>query len=491
MDGRGEPVVAMKRESFKQRPCESRVPEVLHRGRACRSSNEGCDKRLEQRTCPIRLRKGVNRKREEQMETAKVFEITKQEVWRAYLHVKRNGGAAGIDKESLSDFAKDEKNLLYKLWNRLSSGSYFPPAVRGLEIPKKSGGVRMLGIPTVADRIAQQVAKQRLEPVLDPLFHEDSYGYRANKSAIQAIDVTRRRCWKMDWVLEFDIKGLFDNIDHELLMKAVRKHCDTKWILLYVERWLKAPMQKPNGEIMTRDKGTPQGGVISPLLSNLFLHYTFDAWMKRNYPESPFARFADDAVIHCKSEQQAQELLEKLKQRFGECMLELHPTKTKIVYCKDGYRRGEYGTQKFKFLGYTFQPRLSHSKRKNNYFVSFSPAVSREAETSFRESIRGLRIHARSDLGIEDIAKMINPIVRGWTGYFGHFLPSRMKRTLTYLDRVLVAWAKRKYKNLRGTGRKARNWLIRVAHKAQELFVHWKLGVLPGRLKGKAPTSAS
>jgi RNA-directed DNA polymerase len=293
------------------------------------------------------------------MTTAKSFEIPKRLVWEAYKRVKANRGAAGVDEQSLKEFEESLGDHLYRIWNRMSSGSYFPPPVKAVAIPKKSGGERTLGIPTVSDRIAQATVKLVLEPQVEPYFHDDSYGYRPGKSAHQAIAVTRKRCWRYDWVLEFDIKGLFDNIDHGLLMKAVRCHTNCRWVLLYIERWLTAPMQKKDGTIISRDRGTPQGGVISPLLANLFLHYAFDRWMATNFPKLPFCRYADDALIHCRSHKQAIYLRRELESRLRECGLELHPVKTKVVYCKDIHRKQEYGTIQFDFLGYTFRPRRS------------------------------------------------------------------------------------------------------------------------------------
>ena len=309
------------------------------------------------------------------MSQAKPFEISKQVVLEAYKRVKANRGAAGVDEESIQDFEVNLKNNLYKIWNRMSSGCYFPPAVRRVEIPKESGGLRALGIPTVSDRIAQMVARIYLEPKVEPYFHEDSYGYRPNKSAIDALGVARKRCWRYNWVLDLDIRGFFDNLDHELLMRAVRKHTDCKWVLLYVERWLKASVQFEDGTLINRDKGTPQGGVVSPLLANLFLHYALDEWMKKNYPNIPWERYADDAVFHCKTEAEANTLKTAIGERLGHCKLELHPEKTKIVYCKDERRQGDYPLKKFDFLGYTFRPRQSRNKW-GKYFVSFSPAVS-------------------------------------------------------------------------------------------------------------------
>lgn len=269
------------------------------------------------------------------MDKTKPYEISKTVVWEAYKRVKANKGAAGVDDESIEEFETNLKDNLYKIWNRMSSGSYFPPPVKAVEIPKKNGGVRVLGVPTVSDRIAQMTVKIYFEPLVEPYFYDDSYGYRPNKSAIDAIAITRERCWRYDWVLEFDIKGLFDNIDHDLLMKAVRKHTDCKWILLYIERWLKTPFQCKEGKVVERMAGTPQGGVISPVLANLFLHYTFDRWMGMNHPNNPWARYADDAVVHCRTQEEAENLLQSLKKRFEECNLQLHPDKTRIVYCKD------------------------------------------------------------------------------------------------------------------------------------------------------------
>lgn len=268
-------------------------------------------------------------------------DITKRQVWEAYKKVRANKGSAGVDGVDFNKFESNLENNLYKLWNRLSSGSYMPPAVLRVEIPKSDGGVRALGIPTIADRVAQMVVKDYLEPKLEKIFHNDSYGYRPKKSAHQALKATRKRCWQYPFVVDLDIKGFFDNIDHELMIKALELHIDTKWEMLYIKRWLVAPVQTKDG-IIQRDRGTPQGGVISPLLANLFLHYAMDSWMSKNYPTIPFERYADDAVCHCKSQSEAEELQVELSKRMEECKLELHPDKTKIVYCKDDKRRGEY-----------------------------------------------------------------------------------------------------------------------------------------------------
>ena len=361
------------------------------------------------------------------MSKAKPFSISKRVVFEAYKRVRANQGAAGVDEESIADFEKDLKNNLYKIWNRMSSGSYFPPAVRLVAIAKKDGGQRKLGVPTVSDRIAQMVAKMYFEPEVDPHFRPDSYGYRRGKSAIEAVGVARKRCWRYNWVVDFDIKGFFDNIDHGLLMRAVCKHTDNKWLLLYIERWLKAPVQAADGTLDSREKGSPQGSVISPLLANLFLHYAFDEWMRRNYDSIPFERYADDILVHCKSEEQAKWMKTVIKERLKQCGLELHPEKTKIVYCKDSFRKGDYQNEKFDFLGYTFRPRLSKD-RYGRFFVSFLPAVSTGAAKSMRRTISSWRIHRMSDKSIKDLANIFNPVIRGWINYYGQFYKSALYR---------------------------------------------------------------
>lgn len=412
------------------------------------------------------------------MEKAKSFEISKSTVWEAWKRVKENQGAAGVDSESIADFETNLKDNLYKIWNRMSSGSYFPPPVKTVAIPKKTGGERKLGIPTVSDRVAQMVAKIYFEPMVEPYFHQDSYAYRPEKSAIQALAITRKRCWRYDWVFEFDIKGLFDNIDHDLLMRAVRKHTDCKWILLYIERWLKAPFQQEDGTVVERTKGTPQGGVVSPVLANLFLHYVFDKWMEQNYPQHPFCRYADDAVAHCRTEAEALRLSRVLEVRFKECGLELHPEKSKIVYCKDDDRRKNYPNISFDFLGYTFRPRRSKN-RWGKYFINFTPGVSNKAGKAMRQKARRWKLHLRSDKSLEDLSRMFSPSIRGWINYYGKFYKSALYSTLSHLNRTLVRWAMRKFKRLEGHQRRARNWLGRVAQRQPRLFPHWQMGVKP------------
>lgn len=412
------------------------------------------------------------------MEKAKSFEISKHVVWEAYKRVKANKGAAGIDEESIAAFEEKLKDNLYKIWNRMSSGSYFPPPVKAVEIPKKSGGKRILGVPTVADRIAQMVAKMYLEPKVEPYFHPDSYGYRPGKSAMEAVAVTRERCWRYDWLLEFDIKGLFDNIDHELLLRAVRRHTDCKWLILYIERWLRAPFQREDGQGIERKAGTPQGGVISPLLANLFLHYVLDLWMKRNRPQNPWARYADDGVAHCRTRGEAEELLEQLHRRFRECGLELHPDKTRMVYCKDDDRRGEFPETKFDFLGYTFRPRRSKN-RYGKFFINFTPGVSNQACKAMRQTIRQWRLHLKPDKALEDFSRMFNPVLRGWINYYGRFYKSALYPVLRHMNWALILWARRKYKRLNRHRRRAEYWLGRVARREPQLFAHWRMGILP------------
>jgi RNA-directed DNA polymerase len=412
------------------------------------------------------------------MSTAKPYSISKQIVWEAYEKVKANKGAAGVDEESIEEFEKNLKNNLYKLWNRMSSGSYFPPPVKIVEIPKGDGKTRKLGVPTVSDRIAQMVVKLYLEPEIDPHFHPDSYGYRPGKSAIDAVGVARQRCWRYDYVIDLDIKGFFDNLDHDLVMKAVRKHTESKWILLYIERWLKAPAQNAEGKLIKREKGTPQGGVISPLIANLFLHYTLDEWMRRNYPQSPFERYADDQVIHCKTEAEANHLMKAIGERLAQCKLEMHPEKTKIVYCKDDDRKKRYPNEKFDFLGYTFIARRSKN-RYGKYFVNFSPAVSDKTKKKMTSTMRSWRMHLRSDKTIVDLSRMFNPILSGWINYYGKYYKSELYQVFKNANSTLARWAERKYKKLRHHSRRAMHWLGKIAKREPNLFAHWKLGVLP------------
>jgi group II intron reverse transcriptase/maturase len=408
--------------------------------------------------------------------TDKPFNIAKRQVYEAYKTVKSNGGAAGVDKQTIEQFEADLQSNLYKLWNRMSSGSYFPPPVRAVPIPKKSGGQRILGVPTVADRVAQMVVKQLIEPDLDPIFLADSYGYRPGKSALDAVGVTRERCWRYDWVLEFDIKGLFDNIDHELLLRAVRKHVKCQWASLYIERWLTAPMEQEDGTVVERTRGTPQGGVVSPILSNLFMHYAFDLWMARTHSDLPWCRYADDGLVHCRTEQEAETIKVELQARLAECRLEMHPTKTKIVYCQDGKRKGKYPNTKFDFLGYCFRPRLV-SARNGRLFWGFNPAVSDSALNDMRAAIRDLHILHQTQLSLEDIARQINPLLRGWIGYYGRYTPSALYPLLRYVNQRLLAWVRRKYERFKAHKVRASRFLLRLSTSCASLFEHWRIGM--------------
>lgn len=409
--------------------------------------------------------------------TDKPFDIEKKQVFEAFRAVKSNGGSAGVDGQTLEQFESDLKSNLYKIWNRMSSGTYFPTPVRAVSIPKKSGGQRILGVPTVADRVAQMVVKQAIEPNLDSVFLADSYGYRPRKSALDAVGVTRARCWKYDWVVEFDIKGLFDNIDHELLLRVVRKHVTYKWALLYIERWLRAPMMQEDGTTIERNRGTPQGGVVSPILANAFLHYAFDLWMTRTYPGLLWCRYADDGLVHCRSEQEALAIKAALQTRLAECHLELHPTKTKIVYCKDAKRKHKYPNVKFDFLGYCFRPRLVQRFRDNSLFCGFNPAVSPSAMKAMRETIRKLAIRRQTQRSLHDIAQLLNPILRGWIEYYGRFAPSGLFPVLRYVNNTLVAWAMRKFKRFKNHKIRAGRFFERLSKDRADLFAHWKFGM--------------
>lgn len=414
------------------------------------------------------------------MPEAKPFDISKQLVWDAYQRVKANRGAAGVDGESLSMFEKDLKGNLYKIWNRMSSGSYCPPPVRRVEIPKENGGVRPLGIPTVGDRVAQTVVKMVLEPSVEPVFHPDSYGYRPGKSALEAVSVARKRCWDADWVIDLDIKDFFGSISHELIERAVAHHTDLAWVRLYVGRWLRAPIQREDGTLERPARGTPRGGVASPLLANLFMHYAFDAWMQRTLPSVPFERFADDAVVHCRSKRQVESVLVAIRERFLQCGLELHPTKTRIVYCKDSDRRGTYEHVSFDFLGFSFQPRRAKN-RWGKFFVSFLPAISAKAARAIRVQMRNWKLAStRNNQRLEDLARVVNPVVRGWMNYYGRFYRSKCIQVLRHLNEVLAAWVRRKYHHrFKRRERASMHWLGRIARRDPKLFAHWTFGIRP------------
>jgi group II intron reverse transcriptase/maturase len=406
------------------------------------------------------------------MISTKPFDISKRRVLEAYWHVRANRGAAGIDGESLAMFEADLSRNLYKLWNRLASGSYFPPPVKQVEIPKKDKGVRILGIPTVADRIAQQVVKARIEGELEMLFHPDSYGYRPNKSAADAVAVTRERCWKYDWCVEFDIRRAFDELDWDLLRKAIRKHVKDPWALLYIERWLTAPAVSPDGNPVQRTKGVPQGSVIGPAMMNLFMHYCFDAWMQREYPRNPFARYCDDAVAHCRSESEARALLAAIDTRLKACKLEMHPEKSGVVYCKDAKRRGSYSRIQFTFLGFTFRPR-SAKARNGKLWTAFLPAVSAAAIKRMTRIIREWRLPRQTSVGLNELARRVNPTLRGWLNYYGRFYKSAMRRLFDHFDQSLLRWARRKFRKFSRRPYQARRWLKKLVRRQPRLFIHW------------------
>jgi RNA-directed DNA polymerase len=415
---------------------------------------------------------------------AKSFVISKKVVLEAWEDVRSNQGAAGVDGVPIEDFESDLSGNLYKVWNRLSSGSYMPPAVRAVQIPKKHAlGVRVLGVPTVADRVAQTVVRRYLEPGVEPHFHRDSYGYRPGRSAHDALGVCRERCWKYEWVIDLDLQSFFDSIDHELMLKAVAAHTNERWILLYVERWLKAPTQQEDGTVVARDRGTPQGSAISPLLANIFLHHVFDSWMAREFRGAPFERYADDVVVHCVSERQAQNVLDAITKRMESLGLALNSGKTRIVYCKRASRKGSHEHERFDFLGFTFRPRTA--RRKNGeLFVSFLPAISDDAAKKIRRTIKRWSIHLWSGTPLTEIAREINSPVHGWVNYYGRFYPSTLAKSLQNIDEDLVRWAMRKYKRLKGRRMRAWEFLAGVFAREPKLFAHWRVVRATDRMVG-------
>lgn len=407
------------------------------------------------------------------MTTSKSYVISKHLVWDAYQRVKANRGAAGVDGVSLEAFEHRLQDNLYRIWNRLSAGSYFPPPVRRVDIPKASGGTRPLGIPTVADRVAQMVVRMSVEPLIEPIFHPWSYGYRPGRSAIDAVGVARANCWQRSWVVDVDISGFFDAIDHALLLKAVRRHVEQPWQMLCIERWLKAPIQLPDGTIVERTSGTPQGGVISPLLANLFLHYAFDAWMQRRWANIRFERYADDIICHCATQEEAEQLLETIQDRLVACGLTAHPEKTRIVYCSDDRRPGSWEHTSFVFLGYEFRRRTAVDRRGRR-FDGFNPAIGADKAQTIRQRFRSLTDRRQCLRSLAEMAAEINPMIRGVWNYFGHFNKGELQRQVGYfIDKRLLHWARRKYKVVRDSWRQAGEWLRRLRRRQPTLLAHW------------------
>lgn len=414
-----------------------------------------------------------------QKKVTKSYEISRHLIMEAYSRVKSSNGGSGIDTISLSAFDEHLKDNLYKLWNRMSSGSYFPSAVKVVEIPKSNGGTRSLGIPTVSDRIAQMVAVMVLEPLLEPVFHSDSFGYRPHRSAHDALSKARDRCWWHNWVVDMDISKFFDSIDHELLFRSLRRHTDCKWVLLYIRRWLDVPYCRQNGEVEYRTKGIPQGSVIGPLLANLYLHYAFDMWMQKSFPHIPFERYADDCVCHCKSQHEAIRLKHGISKRLAECKLALNEEKTRIVFCKNSRRWDTYRPVSFDFLGYTFKPRESVDK-SGVHFTGYLPAISRKAKVHIMDTVRSWKLKSHTQHNLNSIAEMINPFLRGWIEYYGKFYPSVLKSFLRRrINRVLAGWIRRKYKRFRDNYKKACKWLETISKRDSALFYHWQWGALP------------
>lgn len=401
----------------------------------------------------------------------KSFVISKQLVWEAYEKVKSNKGAPGVDGQSLAVFESDLKSNLFKIWNRMSSGSYFPPPVRAVAIPKPHGGTRMLGVPTVADRIAQTVVALALEPRTESIFHDDSFGYRRGRSALHAVERCRQRCFRRDWVLDLDVAQFFDSVPHEPMLEAVAANTDQPWVLLYVKRWLAAPLQLPDGSLQPRDRGTPQGSAVSPVLANLFLHYAFDLFLAREFPDVQFERYADDAVVHCVSERQARQVRDALTRRLGGLGLQLHPDKTRIVYCKDDKRRGGYPLTSFTFLGFAFTQRAVLG-RDGTMFNGFLPAAGPAAVKEMGRRVRRWRIHRHNTQDLAELAAWVNPIVAGWMTYYGRFYRSKLYPLLRRINTYLMRWARQKYKRLRAF-KAAHRWWRGLLDREPTLFRHW------------------
>jgi RNA-directed DNA polymerase len=408
----------------------------------------------------------------------KSIPITKRMIWESYKRVRRNKGAAGIDEETLVMYEERLQDNLYMLWNRMSSGSYFPPPVLEVEIAKDDGRKRKLGVPTVNDRVAQQVIKSYLEPRFEAEFSPQSYGYRPLKSAHQAVEQVRKNVRYRHWVIDMDISGFFDNMSHEHLQKAIERHVQEKRAKMYITRWLQAPIEDRKGNKRTRDgKGTPQGGVISPLLANLFLHYGFDKWLEKTYPDLCFVRYADDIIVHCNSQEEAEAVLMAIKERLRECCLQLNEEKTKIVYCKRDFRRDKFKTVQFDFLGFSFQSRPTSTK-EGVMFVGYDCAISRKSVNKIVEEFRKSEFHRWTTSSIYRIAEAFNPKIRGWINYYGKFRIHKLMRIFRIFHWRLIKWEVKRYGRFGGSMHKAGRWLRDLANSYPGLFVHWQYGFI-------------
>jgi group II intron reverse transcriptase/maturase len=406
--------------------------------------------------------------------SGKPFDISEEEVRQAWLKVRANDGAAGTDGVSLEVFGARLEDNLYKVWNRMSSGTWFALPVRGVEIPKDHGrGTRLLGIPCVADRVAQTVVAARIEAVVEPVFHDSSYGYRPGRSPLDAVGACRENCWRYDWVIDLDVAKFFDSVPWDLMVRAVEALDLPPWVILYVKRWLAAPVMMPGGTMADRDRGTPQGSPVSPVLANLFLHWAFDMWLAREFPGCPFERYADDAVVHCRTLQQAREVLAALHQRMEQAGLRLHPGKTRIVYCRDANRRQPYdGPDSFTFLGFTYRARTQQNKH-GRLFDGFAPAISNDALAAKGDIARDWKLARKTTLTHKDLADLVNPAVRGWMQYYGQYNRHELYSLLARINHYIQQWMRKKYKRLRPARARRKVW-ERITGQYPGMFAHWR-----------------